>query len=122
MFTLPSGIISIITALFAFGYGIYRLTLYLSDKVEAVQAVGIGSLGGFHFEWFYFNTGTVLLLSILLYTMVIISILIGRSMSQRRAIISLDFMYFIVIYSIVAPFWVCKAVYNTAFTKAPRWR
>lgn len=122
LFTLPSGLISIVTAMFGFGYLLYRFGTYLSGKIEQASVVG-WHFSSRPFEWFYVSTESTIFLSILLYGLVILAIMLGRRMSQDRKKLSLDFLYFIVIYSVVAPFWLAKAVYNTAIAKKmPSWR
>jgi cellulose synthase/poly-beta-1,6-N-acetylglucosamine synthase-like glycosyltransferase len=121
IFTLPSGMISIITAVFAFGYGVYRLIAFLAHKLTQLSAVG-WHVPHRAFEWFYVSTESTLFLTILLYAMVILAIVLGRRMAQDKKWISLDFIYFVVIYTAIAPLWLMKAVYNTAVSKTPSWR
>ncbi|MCU0660524.1 MAG: glycosyltransferase family 2 protein [Candidatus Pacebacteria bacterium] len=122
LFTLPSGLISIVTAMFGFGYILYRFGIYIADKVEQIRIVG-WQFSLRPFDWFYVSTESTIFLSILLYGLVILAIMLGRKMSQDRKKLSLDFLYFIVIYSVVAPFWLAKAVYNTTVAKKmPTWR
>lgn len=123
IFTLPSGLISVTTAMFAFGLGMYHLIMSAAHKVSQINATGLYvPAKGFSLDWFSFNTETSLFLSIMLYALVIVSIVLGRRMTEEKATVSFDLLYFIGIYSVIAPFWLMKAVYNTVFSKSIRWR
>jgi biofilm PGA synthesis N-glycosyltransferase PgaC len=121
LFTLPSGLISIITASFGFGYGVYRISLLAASKIQQISVTG-WHFTPHRFEWFYLSTGSSLFLTIMLYALVVTSIVLGRYITQDKKRLSFDFLYFIIIYSVIAPFWVLKAVYNTAVSKTPSWR
>ncbi len=123
IFTLPSGLISVTTAMFAFGLGMYHLVSYAAHKVSQISATGVYvPAKGFTVDWFSINTETSLFLSVMLYALVITSVILGRRMAQEKAVVSFDFLYFIGIYSVVAPLWLMKAAYNTVFSRNIRWR
>ena len=74
-------------------------------------------------DFFFVNTQSfVLYVTIVLYFLVILSIVLGRKISQDKWGLSMDMIYFFFIYSVIAPFWLMNAVYNTIRSKRPAWR
>jgi len=120
-FTLPSGIISVVSAIFLFWMFSYNLVTFLVHKITQIKVVGLGSVGAFHFDWFFFDTKTIFFVSIILYSSIITSLLIGRSILEGKVRFSFDMLYFMIIYSIVAPFWLLKAIYNAVRAKQSSW-
>jgi cellulose synthase/poly-beta-1,6-N-acetylglucosamine synthase-like glycosyltransferase len=120
-FTLPSGVISVVSVIFLFGMFLYNIISFVIHKIMEISVVGFGSMGGFHFDWFFFNTKTIVFLSIILYTSVVVSLLIGRRMLEGKIRFSFDMVYFMIIYSIIAPFWLLAAIWNAFRSKESSW-
>ncbi len=123
MFTLPSGIISIIGTMFLLFFAVSRLYTYISNKVLQAQTVGLTSLydKNLSIDPFFINTQAFLFISLILYILVIIALLNGRSMIYGRKALSWDIFLFIIIYMILAPFWLMKAVWNALWSKEASW-
>jgi hypothetical protein len=49
------------------------------------------------------------------------ALLIGRSILEGKPRFSFDMFYFIIIYSVIAPFWLLKAIFNALRSKEPNW-
>jgi len=123
-FTLPSGIISVLSVVFLFAMLFFNLISFVIHKIVQIKAVGVGNtfLGSnFNFDLFFFDTKTIVFISIILYTSIIVSLLLGRSMLEGKPRISFDMFYFIIIYSVIAPFWILKALFNAARSKQSSW-
>ena len=120
-FTLPSGVISVVAVIFLFYMFIYNIINFLLHKILQVKTVGFAASGTFHFDWFFFDTQTIFFVSIILYTSVVASLLIGRSMLEGKVRFSFDILYFMIIYSVIAPFWILKALYNAIRSKQSSW-
>jgi len=123
LFTIPSGVISISAALYLFTDNVGNIFNKGIEKFTQASVTGLDF--GFnlpHLNWFYMNTETSAILTIILFSLLIISMILGSQMANGRVRFSLNIFYFIAIYSIVAPFWLLKAVYNTVFSKTPSWR
>lgn len=123
LFTLPSGIISIFGVLFLSITIVTNIVKFIYVKVIQIQTIGFSSLFklNYKFDWFFVSTKTALFLSVILYILVIISLLIGRKMSSGKATFSFSIFYFIIIYSVVAPFWMLRAIYNAIVSKESSW-
>jgi len=123
LFTLPSGLISIFGVIFLFANIIGNIIKFFYNKIIQIQTVGFSHIFNFHykFDWFFLNTKAVLFLSIILYILVIVSVMIGRKMAEGKSGFSLSVFYFVIIYSVIAPFWMLRAIYNAIISKESNW-
>jgi cellulose synthase/poly-beta-1,6-N-acetylglucosamine synthase-like glycosyltransferase len=121
LFTLPLGIISVICVVFLFFSLIFNLVKFTYDKLIKISVIGLDSNYSFNFNWFFFDTKAILFLAIILYILVIVSIMIGRSMTKEKKLFSFTFIYFIIIYGIMAPFWALISLYNAIRSKESSW-
>jgi cellulose synthase/poly-beta-1,6-N-acetylglucosamine synthase-like glycosyltransferase len=121
IFTLPSGIVSVLGVVLLFSTLIYNVSSFIYHKIIQIQAVGVVSSTTFKFNWFFINTKASLFLIIILYILVIISSIIGRRLASEKRGFSFTVVYFVIIYSIIAPFWMLKAIYNAILSKEASW-
>jgi cellulose synthase/poly-beta-1,6-N-acetylglucosamine synthase-like glycosyltransferase len=123
LFTLPSGLVSIIGVIFLFANIIGNIIRFIYQKVIQIQTIGFSHFFDFHykFDWFFVSTKAVLFLSVILYILVIISVMIGRKMAEGKSGFSFAIFYFIIIYSVIAPFWMLRAIYNAIISKESSW-
>lgn len=123
LFTVPSGIISIFAVSFLFGKVTYNVGSFIYSKIIEYSTVG------FHFpdklrnfDLFFLNTQSFVFITIAIYLFVVLSMVLGRKMTEGKWGISLDMIYFLSIFTVIAPFWLMKAIYNTILSKKPAWR
>jgi len=123
LFTLPSGVISILGVVFLFVNVIGNIIKFIYNKIVQIQTVGFQNLFSFNFQfdWFFLNTKAVLLLSVFLYILIVVSVMIGRKMVEGKSGFSISILYFVIIYSIIAPFWILRSIYNTITSKESSW-
>ncbi len=121
-FTLPSGMISILSVIFLFSMICFNFINFIIHKITLISVVGLhNAFFNSHFDFFFFNTKTIVFISIILYTSVIFSLLIGRRMLEGKFRVSFDIFYFMIIYSIISPFWILKAIFNATRSKESSW-
>lgn len=121
-FTIPSGFASIVSVVIVCGLIVYNAAQFIYAKIIQYQTIGFhSSFKGIHFDWFFFNTGAIVFITILLYVFVITALVMGRRMTEGRYRISLDILYFVIIYTLVAPIWLLKAVINAIRSKESSW-
>lgn len=123
LFTLPSGLISIMGTMFLMFFAVSRIYNFLSAKVVQAQTVGFDSFLGssFTFDPFFINTRTIFFITIIIYILVTFAVINGRSMIYGKKILSWDIIIFTFVYSVVAPFWLMKACYNVATSHEASW-
>jgi peptidoglycan-N-acetylglucosamine deacetylase len=123
LFTLPSGIVAIFGIIFIFVTVIYNIINFLIRKFIQIQTIGFENLFNFDykFEWFFVNTKAILFFSIILYLMIVISLTIGRKLSTGKAKLSVSMLYYIITFSLLAPLWMLKGVFNAIISKESNW-
>lgn len=111
--TLPSGFISVLSVIFLFLFTGYNLYNYIERKTLIVSAVGINvSNVSFKIDPFFINTSTILFISIIVYSSVFFSLFMGHRILHGKTKFNFNIIWFFIVYSIVAPFWLLKAVIN----------
>ena len=122
-FTLPTGIVSICTVCYLFSNVFYNIGHYIYTKILVYQTVGLQySMPSFNFDWFFVNTQSYLFINILIYSCVVFSIVIGRRMIENKWTFSYEMLYFLPVFSVIAPFWFMNAIINTIRNKRPAWK
>jgi cellulose synthase/poly-beta-1,6-N-acetylglucosamine synthase-like glycosyltransferase len=125
LFTIPAGIVSIVSAMYLFAYMIYTFIKFLVHKVLQIQAVGVELPSIAHhpvFSWFFVSTHAVFFITIILYGFVFTSLMIGTKMATGKWKPSFAMIWYIAIYSVIAPLWIIRAVYNTVAGRETAWR
>ena len=122
LFTVPAGIISIFAASYLFFRAVSSISQFLYNKLIQYQAVGLKVNSDFNFDPFFINTQAFIFITIVLYALVINSMILGSRIAKDKWSLSINMVYFFFIYSIIAPFWLMRAVYNTLISKKPSWR
>ena len=121
-FTLPSGMVSILSVIFLFVMLSCNFINFIIHKITQINIIGFhNSFLSSNFDLFFFNTETIVFISIILYTSIITSLLLGRRMLEGKFRVSFDIFYFMIIYSVIAPFWILKALVNAARSKESNW-
>ncbi|MFA6325502.1 MAG: glycosyltransferase family 2 protein, partial [Candidatus Paceibacterota bacterium] len=121
-FTLPSGVISILSVIILLIMLFYNLFNFILHKIIQIRLIGFqNTFFNTNFDFFFFNTKTIVFISIILYTSVVVSLLLGRKMLEGKYRVSFDIFYFMIIYSLIAPFWILKAIFNAIRSKESSW-
>jgi len=123
LFTLPMGIISIISVSYLFSRIIYGLVVFLYSKIVVLKTVGWNFTNlSLNADLFFVNIRSSLLLILAIYGMVMFAIILGRILTKEKNVFSFNTLYFFPVFGIIAPFWLLKAVYNTILQRRPNWR
>lgn len=122
-FTVPAGIVSIFSVSYLFGRIIYNFGNFLYFKIVQFKALGFHFVvQASSFDLFFINTQSLVFIILTMYSLVIFSMMLGHRMTEGKWGLSLNMIYFFSIFSIIAPFWLMKAIYNTILSKKPSWR
>ncbi len=121
-FTLPAGAISILSVVAIFGIWISYVVKFITKKMTIWQTVGFEGVSSMRsFDWFYINTEGIVFMSFVLYSLIVVALLIGRKMGGGRKGLTVDVFYFVIVYSIIAPAWILKAIWNALQSKESSW-
>lgn len=122
-FTVPSGIISVLTVPYMLGMVLYSTTSFVFSKIHQISIGGVAyPLKVLHVDPFFISTKPVFFMSLVLYALIIGMVLIGKKMAEGRTSFSISIIYFMVVYSVIAPMWVMRSFYNVIFAKKTAWR
>ena len=123
LLSLPSGIVSILSVVFLFFILLFNFYSFLVEKLIKVQAIGISEVLHFpRLDWFFFDINSVPLVLIVCYALIIFSILVGRKITENQFQPSFYIFFYMITYSVIAPIWFLKAVYNVIVSERPKWR
>ncbi len=123
LFTLPTGFISIIAVSYLFFRIMYDVGNFIYTKILTIKTLGWHlPVFGNNLDLFFVNTQSSAFLLILIYSLVIFAIIVGRKMSEGKWVFSFDMIYFLVLFRVLAPFWFLAAIYNTIIKRRPAWR
>ncbi len=123
LITLPAGVISMFGVVYIFVLLIVNIVRKIIDMVLYYRDTGVlFHFSGVHLDWFFFNTKTSFFLLLILYSFIAVSYMLGKRMYGKKARLSIDFLYFLTIYSIIAPIWLLKAMYNSVARVKTSWR
>jgi cellulose synthase/poly-beta-1,6-N-acetylglucosamine synthase-like glycosyltransferase len=121
MLTLPFAVISSIVALLLFSSTIYNFGSYLITHIQKYITIGfslhLGSL-----DPFFFNTNTIVILAVIMFSISIGLILLSWRLAEGKIRIGRDILYFITLYGFIAPFWLAKASFNVLASRTTPWR
>lgn len=121
LFTVPAGAISIVAVVYLFSATVYNIVLYIVETITRWSVVGIaGTLPTFQFDWLYINTKALGMITILLYSLVLVSMIIGSRIAKQK--LSWHIISYMLVYSVLAPLWLVRAVWNSITSKQPKWR
>jgi len=122
-FTLPSRVFSIFAIAFLSSRTIYNFGTFVYAKILVYKTVGLSiHAKSLVFDPFFFNTQTLFFLFIMIYVLIFFSMLFGRRMAEGKWAFSSGMFYFFLVFSLVSPFWLLKAAYNTVAKRKPSWR
>ncbi len=123
LFTVPAGIISIFSVSYLFGRIFYNFFDFLFLQILKIKTIGFNfSIGASNFDPFFINTKSFIFIFIFLYILLFFFIILGQKMVEGKWNFSYKLLYFFIVFSFISPFWLMKAIYNTAFSRVPSWR
>jgi cellulose synthase/poly-beta-1,6-N-acetylglucosamine synthase-like glycosyltransferase len=135
MLTMPFAILGIGFVFYFVGLFLYHGGVSLYNMYERVSTVGMVGLTSSHlslasvstsfteyFHNFYFGLGMSTMLGLMLLATTIYIVFKSKKMAEGSAKLSRDIVYFLCFYSLLAPIWIGKSVYNVVLSKKTPWR
>ena len=122
VFTLPMTVFSYFIILFVFFYSLYKIILSIWEFVYKLYLVGFGRLQWPSFDTFFINTKIYVILAMFLYISVVMHYFLGRHISNVKKKNFWNVPYFLLMFSLLAPVWVIKSIYNSATRRKVLWR
>lgn len=120
--TLPAGFISVLSVLFLFVFTGYNIYLYIKRKTLIISAVGFNiNPTTIKIDPFFINTSAILFISLIVYGSVFFSLFMGHRILHGKIKFNFNIFLFFIIYGLIAPFWLLKAVINSIRSYEVSW-
>ena len=121
VFVLPMASISIFSAIYILGAGIFNFGRSVFHEIVKINTVGL-HWPVWNFDWFYINTELIAVVSAIAFLGTVTIIFVSRKMADGKIKLGMDLVWFFLIYAFIAPIWLSKAVYNSIFSVKTKWR
>jgi cellulose synthase/poly-beta-1,6-N-acetylglucosamine synthase-like glycosyltransferase len=125
LFTMPFAFASIFIAL-TFTTIYFKSLLHVAqEKYIQYSALGIHPHLGWptlRFDWFSLNLEFRTMMIYLMLFGTIFFLLTGTRMVTRKNPFSRDMLYFLLLYGLIAPFWLARSLYNLITANEAKWR
>ncbi len=123
MLTMPFAFFSIFIALFFCAMYIRNLAHLAYEEYIRYSALGFHpSFGWPEFDWFSLNLEFQRLVVYALFFTTVFFIIMGTRMVLLRFTFTRNLLYFLLLYGLIAPFWLARSLYNLISAKEARWR
>jgi cellulose synthase/poly-beta-1,6-N-acetylglucosamine synthase-like glycosyltransferase len=123
MLVLPFALYAVVGGISLFVYGMYQTITHGIHTISMVQTVPFSYLFSWHpFSWFYLPFTITTLLGAALLLNVFVWMMLGKYLSKTPGKLFLNIFIFIVLYGIVAPFWLVRSVSDVALGTRTPWR
>jgi len=124
MFTLPTGALSALAAIFLTLLGIYELGKRVFEKTLEINTVGIHfyPIQFTAFDWFFFNTNFLAVITFFITMATVIAVFVGRKLSNNNTKLGMNVVFFFLFYGIFSSVCLLKAAYNVVMGKRVTWR
>jgi len=121
LFTVPMSVFSYVIIVFVFFVSLYRISMFIADKVLQFSLVGFNNFS-FNFDSFFISTSAMTLIGLTMYILIFISIFMGKHISKVEKTSLRALFSFLLLYSVLAPLWILRTLYNWTFSKRVAWR
>lgn len=121
MVVLPAAGFSVFSTMYFFGSMILSWVNSLIKTIQEISTVGL-NFNGFNFELFYFNTDIIVFVSFIAVLGTLLIIVTSRGLAEEKHKFGLDSVFFLLFYTLLAPLWMTKAIYNVIFAQKTKWR
>ncbi len=125
VFMLPLGLVANISGIIMFCVLIYNFIRLIVTRYLLTQGFPLSYTltPHFHtFQWFYLPLTTVLLLSLTTLVGAITTMLLGKHISKTPGDLFLGIIAYMLFYSLIAPLWLIRALYDVSTGTRRSWR
>lgn len=123
LLTMPFAFASIFIALFFCSLYVKNLFQLGYERYLKYSALGFHPhFGALQFDWFSLNFEFRRLIVYLLFFTTIFFVIMGTRMVKERFTFTRDIFYFLLLYGLIAPFWLVRSLYNLISAKEAHWR
>ncbi len=120
MFTLPGAVIFVIYGIYVALYMLYGLLKYIHEAVSRLITIGV-EVPHFRFDLFYMETSMLSFITMIMFTTFLFVLYIGRQLSDDKQELYKNFPFFFVLFPILVPLYLTRAVFDTLFSRNNEW-
>ncbi len=118
---LPAAGFSVLSTMYFFGSTIWGFVHDSYLFIEKILTIGF-HFNGFNFDLFYLNTDVIFFVSAIAVLGTVFIIVTARSLAEEKTKFGIDSALFMMLYTVVAPIWMSRAIYNVIFSRDTKWR
>lgn len=122
---LPIAMYSIIGSMIFLIYNVFSFFSNMYSSIEKARIVGFdfyAPFRNFSWEWLFYHIQSSFFLAVFAVSVVLFAIWYGKRLSGVKEKISMDIIYFLLLYSLISPLWLITSVYNTIRQRDAAWR
>ncbi len=120
---LPLSIFSILTVSGLFIISVFQLLSSIVHMFIVSRGIPISYILIPHtFDWFYFPVTTLLLVGIVLISMTVVFMILGKQISHTPGKLTKSTLSYLLLYWIISPIWLVRAVADTITNTRHTWR
>lgn len=120
LFTLPGAIIFVIYGIYVALYLCYGIIKHALDVFSKIMIVGV-EVPHFRFDLFYIETSMLSFITMIMFTTFLFVLYIGRQLSDDKQDLYKNFPFFFVLFPILVPLYLTRAVFDTLFSRKNEW-
>lgn len=122
-FVLPIATTSIFSSIYLFATLIWNSISKILENFTRFRAVGFqASFSTPSFDWYFFNTSTIFILTLTGIALTLVILFLSMKMAEGKFKFSRGIIYYLLLYIIISPLWLTRAVFNTIFRRKVAWR
>ncbi|MBX4181629.1 glycosyltransferase family 2 protein [Candidatus Parcubacteria bacterium] len=123
MFIMPIATLSTFTSFIMVTHVVWGWVKRGLQMFNRFQAVGFSSNFSLpSFDWFFVNTGVLTLVVTIAVVMTIYILYLSLKLADGKFKLHRGLLYYLFLYAFMAPLWLSKALFDTAFRRKVSWR
>ncbi|MCX6787428.1 MAG: glycosyltransferase [Candidatus Kaiserbacteria bacterium] len=123
LIVLPFGLYAVVGGISLFAYGLFQTVQHGLHALSMMQTVPLSYTFSWHqFTWFYLPLTITTILGAALMLNVFVWMTLGKYLSKTPGKLALNVVIFILLYGLIAPFWLIRSVSDVALGTHTPWR
>jgi len=121
-FTLPGGVIAILSACYLTLWSLYNGTTAIIGKFSNWNFIDFRLLRGGEMDLFYLYPRAATLLTLVLLSLGLVVVILSKRMADKNEPIMKHIVHFLFLYGFMAPVWILHAVGHVALRRKTAWK
>ena len=123
MFIMPIATLSLFTSFIMVGNMLWGWGNKIAQVVNRLRAVGFsGEFSLPSFDWFFINTGVLSFILLIAVGLTLYILFLSLRLAEGKFKFHRGIIYYLFMYAFMAPLWLAKALFDTAFRRKVSWR